>query len=151
MAAWRPATTLRTLRRRETISDSSQLTVTGQLQKDTPPIAFSGVIPGWVRRSSPDSRGKQGLKSKGLAADQKDMDLSAIALQGLQQASTQLEQAATRIASFGASSADGASLDTVDLSAEMVAMLAPQEQASVNLQTLKTAGEVTHSMIDVMA
>jgi hypothetical protein len=86
-----------------------------------------------------------------MAADQKDMDLSAIALQGLQQATTQLEQAATRIASFGAASADGASLDTVDLSLEMVAMMAAKQQASVNLQNLKTAGEVTQSMIDVMA
>jgi len=79
------------------------------------------------------------------------MDLSAIALQGLQQAETQLEAAATRIASFGAASSGGVSLDTVDLSAEMVALLSAKQQALVNMQTLKPAGEISKSLIDVMA
>jgi hypothetical protein len=45
------------------------------------------------------------------------MDLSAIALQGLEQGQAQLQQAATSLAGAGAESPDGASLDTVDLSA----------------------------------
>jgi len=44
------------------------------------------------------------------------VDLSGIALQGVPQAETQLEAAATRIASFGAASSNCVSLDTVDLS-----------------------------------
>ena len=52
-------------------------------------------------------------------ADRSEMDLSAIALQGLQQADAQLNAAASKIASFGASSPDGAGLDPVDLSAEV--------------------------------
>ena len=79
------------------------------------------------------------------------MDLSAIALQGLQQADSQLNQAATRIASFGATSPDSTSLDTVNLSAEMVALMSAQDLASVNLKTLQTADEIQKSLIDIMA
>ena len=79
------------------------------------------------------------------------MDISAIALQGIQQADAQLEQAAARIASYGSASPDGASLDTVDLSTEMVALMSAQNQTSLNLAVLKTANEVQKSLIDVMA
>ena len=79
------------------------------------------------------------------------MDLSATALQGLQQAEEQLEQAATRIALLGAASPDGLSLDTVDLSAEMLALLSAKKLASVNLQTLRTADEVAKNVINVLA
>jgi hypothetical protein len=79
------------------------------------------------------------------------MDLSAIALQGLQQAEGQLEHVATRIASFGAGSPDGLLLDTVDLSAEMLALLSAKELASVNLQTLRTAEEIAKNVIDMLA
>jgi len=51
------------------------------------------------------------------------MDPTAIALQGLQQAELQLETAATRIVKAGAASPDGATLDVVDLSTEMVALM----------------------------
>ncbi len=79
------------------------------------------------------------------------MDFSAIALRGLQQADFQLNQAATGIASFGATSPDGASLDTVSFSAEMVALMSAQNLSAVNLKTLQTAGEIQKSTIDLMA
>jgi hypothetical protein len=79
------------------------------------------------------------------------MDLSAIALQGLQQADAQLEQAATRIASLGASSPDGATLDIADLSAQMVALTAAKDQSAVNLSALSTAAETQKNLIDVLA
>ena len=79
------------------------------------------------------------------------MDISAIALQGVQQAEAQLEQAATKIASYGAASPDGANLDTVDLSTEMVALMSAKNQTSLNLAVMKTAGEVQKKLIDVMA
>lgn len=79
------------------------------------------------------------------------MDISAIALQGLHEAETKLEKAATRIASFGADSLDGANVDTVDLSEEMVALLSARNEFKVNVKTLETAGEVETSLIDVMA
>ena len=62
-----------------------------------------------------------------------------------------MEQAATRIASLGAGRPDGLSLDTVDLSAEMVALLSAKDLASVNLQSLKTADEMAKNVIDMMA
>jgi len=79
------------------------------------------------------------------------MDLSAIALQGMQQAETQLENVAIKIAEYGATSPDGANLDTVDLSAEMVALMSAKNEFSLNLKTLETADEVQKSLIDVMA
>jgi len=39
----------------------------------------------------------------------------------------------------------------VDLSTEMVALLSAKEQASANLQTLRTAGEISQNLIDVLA
>lgn len=79
------------------------------------------------------------------------MDLSAIALEGLQQANTQLEKAATRIASFGAASSDGVNVDTVNLSVEMVALMSARNQTSVDLSILKTATEIKKNLIDLMA
>lgn len=79
------------------------------------------------------------------------MDVSAIALQGLDLAQTQLERAATRLASAGTLSPDAANVDSVDLSAEMVGLLAAKNQFSVNLKTLKIAGEIQQNLIDLMA
>jgi flagellar hook protein FlgE len=79
------------------------------------------------------------------------MDPSSIALQGLQQADAQLEAAAARIASAGANSPDGATLDVVDLSAEMVALMSAQNSFELNLATLKTADEMQKSLIDLKA
>jgi hypothetical protein len=84
-------------------------------------------------------------------ADKEDMDLSSIALQGLQQADAQLQQAATQIASSGAASPNGASLDTVDLSTEMIALISAQNQTAVSLSTLNVANQIQKSLIDVMA
>jgi hypothetical protein len=77
------------------------------------------------------------------------MDLSAIALQGLDQAQTALETAASKIASAGTLSPDSA--DAVDISAEMVALLSARNMFSVNLATLKVADEVQKSVIDILA
>jgi len=79
------------------------------------------------------------------------MDFSATALQGLRRADAQLNQAAAGIASFGATSPDVASVDTVSLSAEVVALMSAQNLSALNLKTLQTAGEIQKSMIDLMA
>jgi flagellar hook protein FlgE len=79
------------------------------------------------------------------------MDLSAIALQGLEQGQARLEQAATRLASAGADTPDGASLDTVDLSAEIVALMSAKNQFSADLSTLKTADQIQKNVLDLMA
>jgi hypothetical protein len=89
--------------------------------------------------------------STGICADRRDMDLSAIALQGLQQADVQLNAAATKIASFGASSPDGAGRDSVDLSAEVVALMSARNQTAANLVNLHAASEMQKNIIDLMA
>jgi flagellar hook protein FlgE len=78
------------------------------------------------------------------------MDLSAIALQGLQQAQVQLGNAATRLAGAGASPG-GANLDIVDLSTEMVALMSAKTDFSVNLSLLKTVDQIQKDAIDLMA
>ena len=77
------------------------------------------------------------------------MDVSSIALQGLQQAETQLNAAAATIANAGANSVNGANLDVVDLSAEMVALMSAQNLFDANLATLKTADQMQKSLIDI--
>ena len=99
------------------------------------------------------------------------MDVSSIALQGLEEASAQLDAAANGIVQAGASSANGAGVDTVDLSsdnlssdnlsadglssdnlsADMVAMMTAQNQFEANIGTMKTADEMQQSLINVAA
>jgi flagellar hook protein FlgE len=79
------------------------------------------------------------------------MDISAIALQGMDRASTQLEAAAANIASAGAASPDGANLDTVDLSTQMAALMSAQSLFAANLATLKTADQMQTSLINLTA
>lgn len=77
------------------------------------------------------------------------MDISAIAVQGLDQAQAQLETAGTRLASAGVS-LDRSNLDTVDLSAEMVALMSAKNNFLVNATVLKTANEIQKTAIDLM-
>jgi hypothetical protein len=79
------------------------------------------------------------------------MDISAIALQGLEQADAQLDKVATRLASAAALSPDGSSADTVDLSAEMVALLSAKNQFSVQVAVLRVAGEIQDNAVDLIA
>jgi hypothetical protein len=79
------------------------------------------------------------------------MDLTAIALQGLDQASAQLESAASAIASFQSSNPAGANQDTVDLSAAVVAFLSAKNLYSANLATVKAADEIVKTSIDLIA
>ncbi len=78
------------------------------------------------------------------------MDLSAIALQGLEQAQIQLNAAASNLANAGAASA-GPSLDTVDLSAQIVALTSAQTLYDVNLETLKTANQIQQNVLNLLA
>ena len=83
-------------------------------------------------------------------ADDNSMDLSAIALQGLQRADVQLEAAAANLAKAGANSA-GSSLDTVDLATQIVALNSAQDIFAVNLVTLKTADQVQQTVLNLLA
>jgi flagellar basal body rod protein FlgC len=78
------------------------------------------------------------------------MDLSAIALEGLQQANTQLEKLRPESPRLAQPSSDGVNVDTVNLSVKMVALMSARNQTSVNLSILKTANEIQKNLIDLM-
>jgi flagellar basal body rod protein FlgG len=73
------------------------------------------------------------------------MDISSIALQGLEQANVQADAAAAQIATGAGSS------DVVNLSAEMIALMQAKILASASVATLKTADQMQQSLIDVTA
>lgn len=77
------------------------------------------------------------------------MVVSSINLQGLQQASAELETAAARIA--GGNPPDAAPAEAVDLSAEMVALMSAQILFEANIAGLKTSEQMQKSLIDVTA
>ena len=77
------------------------------------------------------------------------MDMSAVALQGLDQASAQLDAAG--LASAGTASPDGANLDVVSLSEEAVALMSAKTLYSANLSVLNTADQVQKSTMGLMA
>jgi flagellar hook protein FlgE len=76
-----------------------------------------------------------------------DMEISAIAQQGLQQAQLQLESAASSLA--GAAGSSGG--DSVDLSAGMVDLMSAQNNFAVNISVMKTADEIQKSVLDLIA
>jgi hypothetical protein len=79
------------------------------------------------------------------------MDISAIALEGLQQAETQLNNAAITVADYPATVPANAGVDTVDLSAEFVALTQAQTQFAANIDTLKTADQIEQNTLNVTA
>lgn len=80
------------------------------------------------------------------------MDLSSIALQGLELASAQLDAAASAIAGAGATSASQPlPVDTVSLSAEMVALMSSQNLFAANVAVMKTAEQTQQSLLNVLA
>lgn len=79
------------------------------------------------------------------------MDVSSIALQGLEQASAQVDAAAVRIASAGAVAGGAAPVDVVSLSEEMVALMAAKTAFAANVSVMKTAEQMQQSLLNVMA
>lgn len=82
--------------------------------------------------------------SEAVVADRTDMNISAIALGGLEQAQIQLESAASSLAGAAGS-------DSVDLSAGIVALMSAKNNFAVNISIMKTADEIQKYAIDLMA
>jgi hypothetical protein len=78
------------------------------------------------------------------------MDLSSIALQGLEQAEIQLNSATAGLASAGSSPNRG-NLDVVDVASHMVALNSAQTLFEFNLSTLKTADHLQKTVLDLLA
>jgi hypothetical protein len=85
------------------------------------------------------------LKCGGDSADTNSMDISSIALQGLEQANVQADAAAAQIAS-GAGSGD-----VVNLNAEIIALMQAKTLASASAAALTTADQMQQSLLDVTA
>jgi len=79
------------------------------------------------------------------------MDVSSIALQGLERAQAQVERTASRLASVGSGSPDGGVVDTLDLSQEMVALLSSKSEFAANINMLKVADDMQKSTISLLA
>jgi flagellar hook protein FlgE len=79
------------------------------------------------------------------------MDVSSIALQGLEQASAQVDAAAGQIASAGSGTDGAVPVDIVSLSEEMVALMSAKTAFAANISVLKTAEQTQQSVLNVMA
>jgi flagellar basal body rod protein FlgC len=73
------------------------------------------------------------------------MDITAIALSGMEAAQQNVPKVAKRIASPEQSG------DTVDLSTEMVSLLDAKNQFAANAQVMKTAQEMEKRTLDLSA
>ena len=79
------------------------------------------------------------------------MDVSAIALRGLDQAQMTFDHAARNLASAGASASGGSPTDTVNLSDAALSLISARIDVETNLQTLKVAGGMDRQAIDLLA
>jgi flagellar hook protein FlgE len=73
------------------------------------------------------------------------MGIQAIALQGLEQAQSQVDQSARRISDATTSS------DSVDLSTEAVGLLSARNAFEANLKLAQTANQMQQSAINLLA
>jgi flagellar hook protein FlgE len=75
----------------------------------------------------------------------------SIPLAGLTQAETSLNTTATRIASMGTTRiATAGQADTVDLSAEMVALMEARSNFALNAKVAQTQNQVAQSLINLL-
>jgi flagellar hook protein FlgE len=80
------------------------------------------------------------------------MDVMSAARSGMQQAQGTLEKTAQRVAHAGLNQAGAtqAAGDSVDLSAEMVNLLAARQQFSTSAKVAHVADEMQKSLLDMM-
>jgi len=79
------------------------------------------------------------------------MSASSISLQGMQQAEAELQVTATNLSNVNTESANGGNTDTVDLSADMVAMTQAQDSFEASLASLSTSDQMQQALLDVLA
>jgi hypothetical protein len=85
------------------------------------------------------------------AADKRSVELSAIALSGLDRASAAFDQSARAIATAGTAAPESAPVDTVDLATAVVGMVQAREDFGANIQALRTADEMQRQVLDILA
>ena len=74
-----------------------------------------------------------------------------VALEGLNRAETVLEGAAARLARLPLALETAAPEDVVNLSAEMVALIEARNLFQINARVIRTADEMSRSLLDVLA
>lgn len=74
------------------------------------------------------------------------MNIVGTALSGMQTAQSSLEKTAQRIATVSPESSD-----SVDLSSQMVAMLAARNQFQTNARVIQTADDMQKKVLDMLA
>jgi flagellar hook-associated protein FlgK len=86
-------------------------------------------------------------------ADKPDMNVMSAALSGMQQAQSNLDKTAQRIAHAGINQAGAnqAPGDTVDLSTEMVNLMAARQQFSTSARVAHVGDEMQKSLLNMMA
>ncbi|MBI3682972.1 MAG: hypothetical protein HY235_21580 [Acidobacteria bacterium] len=77
------------------------------------------------------------------------MDVLHSGLEGLHRAETSIEQAASRIALVPLFVSDGMH-DTVDLSAEAVALLLAKNSYEANLKLIEAGAELENAVLDIL-
>jgi flagellar hook protein FlgE len=78
------------------------------------------------------------------------MEILATALQGLDRAQSQFDQAAAKISQAGISDT-GSSGDTVDLATEIVNLAVAKDEYSANLKALQAGEDLVKHTIDILA
>src|ERR1035441_1200013 len=107
---------------------------------------------GQSRKSPPDAGSGRGVflplapQDFRKRSDENAMDVMSTALGGMRDAQTNLEKMAERVAGASASTPD-----SVDLSTEMVGMLAARDQFQLNARVFQTAGEMQKKLLDILA
>ena len=71
----------------------------------------------------------------------------ASSLQGMQRAETQLQKAAAGIAQWPNAAPDG---DTLDLSAEMVALMTSRDNFMANVEAARTGDEMQRTLLNMV-
>ena len=74
------------------------------------------------------------------------MDVTSVALRGMQDAQSTLQKTANQIASVSPENSD-----SVDLSSQMVAMLAARNQFQTDVRVVKTADDMQKKVLDLQA
>lgn len=78
------------------------------------------------------------------------MEILATALQGLDRAQSQFDQAAAKISQAGNPNT-GSSGDTVDLAQEMVNLTVAKDEYLANLKALQAGNDLAKHTIDILA
>jgi flagellar basal body rod protein FlgG len=74
------------------------------------------------------------------------MDVMSVALGGMQNAQSTLQRTAERVAAVSPETSD-----SVDLSSQMVAMLAARNQFQANARVIQTADDMQKKLLNILA